>query len=78
MHTVHVYTVHNMPGVVSSWQVWMSGDQQDRMYTVHVYMVYSIPGVVSSHRATIQAPLPSAGCFFLKATDVSASPERLL
>ncbi len=27
-----------------------------------------------THRATIQAPLPSAGWFFLKATDVSASP----
>ncbi len=29
------------------------------------------------HRATIQAPLPSPLWFFLKATDVSASPESL-
>jgi hypothetical protein len=43
-----VYMVYSIPGVVSSWQVGMSGDQQDRVYTVHVYTVYSIPGVVSS------------------------------
>jgi hypothetical protein len=48
VYTVHVYMVYRIPGVVSSWQVGMSGDQQDRVYTVHVYMVYSIPGVVSS------------------------------
>ncbi len=47
MYTVHVYIVYNILGVVSSWQVGMSGDQQDRVYTVHVYMVYSIPGVVN-------------------------------
>ncbi len=48
MYTVHVYMVYRIPGVVSSWQVGMSGDQQDRVYTVHVYIVYSIPGEVSS------------------------------
>jgi hypothetical protein len=48
VYTVHVYMVYSIPGEVSSWQVGMSGEQQDRMYTLHVYMVYSIPGVVSS------------------------------
>ncbi len=43
-----MYVVYSIPGVVSSWQVGMSGDQQDMAYTLHVYMVYSIPGVVSS------------------------------
>ncbi len=46
--SVHVYMVHSMPGVVSSWQLGMYGDQQDRVNNEHVYMVYIIPGVVSS------------------------------
>ncbi len=48
LYTLHVYMVYSIPGVVSSWLVGMSGDQQDKVYTVQVYMMYSIPGVVSS------------------------------
>ncbi len=35
---------------------------------------HTVVCVGQHHRATIQAPLPSAGKFFFKATDVSASP----
>ncbi len=34
VYTVHVYMVYSIPGVVSSLQVGMSGDQQDMAYMI--------------------------------------------